>query len=74
MSVALYSTYHNSLSWKCYWLNNTVFNISKKKKRLVVDEDAIFWEVDGRRLSNEEEKILQEEIDNEYFEDLKDDN
>ena len=48
--------------------------MSKKKKRLVVDEDAIFQEVDGRRLSNEEEKILQEEIHNEYFEDLKDDN
>ncbi len=49
-------------------------NISKKKKRLVVDEDAIYWEVDGRRLSNEEEKKLQEEISNEYFENSKGDN
>ena len=42
-------------------------NISKKKKRLVVDENAIYWEVDGKRLSSEEAKKLQEKIDNEYF-------
>ena len=47
-------------------------NISKKKKRLVVDEDSIYWEVDGKRLSSEEERKLQEEIDNEYFEYSKD--
>ena len=49
-------------------------NFSKKKKRLVLDEDATYWEVDGRRLSNEEEKKLQEEISNEYFENSKYDN
>ena len=43
-------------------------NIVNKKKRLIIDEDAIYWEVDGKRLSNEEAKKLQEEIDNEYFE------
>ena len=43
------------------------------KKRLVVDGDTIYWEVDGKKLSNEEAKKLQEEIDNEYFENLKDD-
>ena len=48
-------------------------NFSKKKKRLVIDGDAIYWEVDGKRLSNEEAKKLQEEIDNEYFENSKDD-
>ena len=48
-------------------------NFSKKKRRLVLDGDAIYWEVDGRRLSHEEAKKLQEEIDNEYFENLKDD-
>ena len=48
-------------------------NFSKKKKRLVVDEDEIYWEVDGKRLSNEEAKKLLEEIDNEYFENSKDD-
>ena len=48
-------------------------NFSKKKKRLVVDGDAIYWEVDGRRLSDEEAKKLQEEIDNEYFENSIDD-
>ena len=47
-------------------------NFSKKKKRLVVDEDGIYWEVDGKRLSNEEAMKLQEEIDNEYFENSKD--
>ena len=48
-------------------------NFSKKKKRRVVDEDAIYWEVDGKRLSIEEAKILLEEIDNEYFENSKHD-
>ena len=48
-------------------------NISKKKKRLVVDEDAIYWEVDGKRLFNKEVKKLLEEIDNEYFENSNDD-
>ena len=47
-------------------------NFSKKKKRLVVDGDAIYWEIDGKRLSNEEAKRLQKEIDIEYFEDSKD--
>jgi len=47
-------------------------NFSKKKKRLVVDEDEIYWEVDGKRLSSEEAMRLQEEIDNEYFENSKD--
>ena len=47
-------------------------NFSKKKRRLVVDGDVIYWEVDGRKLSDEEAKKLQEEIDNEYFEDSKD--
>ena len=40
----------------------------------VVDGDTIYWEVDGRRLSHEEAKKLQEEIDNEYFENSNDDN
>ena len=48
-------------------------NFSKKKRRLVVDGDAIYWEVDGRRLSDEEAKKLQEQIDNEYFENSIDD-
>ena len=48
-------------------------NFSKKKRRLVVDGDAIYWEVDGRRLSDEEAKKLQEQIDNEYFENSSDD-
>ena len=48
-------------------------NFSKKKKRLVIDGDAIYWEVDGKRLSDEEAKRLQKEIDNEYFENSKDD-
>ena len=48
-------------------------NFSKKKRRLVVDGDAIYWEVDGRRLSDEEAKKLQEQIDNEYFENSNDD-
>ena len=48
-------------------------NISKKKKRLVVDENDIYWEVNGKRLSNGEAKKLQEEIDEEYFNDLSDD-
>ena len=43
-------------------------NFFKKKKRLVIDEDTIYWEVDGKKLSNEEARKLQEEIDNEYFE------
>ncbi len=47
--------------------------ISKKKKRLIVGRDAIYWVVDGKKLSNEEAKKLQEEIDNEYFENSKDD-
>ena len=38
-------------------------NFSKKKKRLVIDGDAIYWEVDGKRLSDEEAKKLQEQID-----------
>tara|TARA_Y100000591_G_scaffold274045_1_gene250240 strand:- start:1 stop:156 length:156 start_codon:yes stop_codon:yes gene_type:complete len=50
-----------------------VVNFFKKKKKLIVDGDAIYWEVDGKRLSNEEVKRLQEEIDNEYFENSKDD-
>ena len=49
-------------------------NIPKKKKRLIVDEDAVYWEVDGRRLSKAEEKKLQQEIDSEYFENSNDDN
>ena len=44
----------------------------KKKKRLIVEEDIVYWEVDGKRLSIEESRKLQEEIDNEYFEDSKD--
>ena len=48
-------------------------NFSKKKKRLVVDGDAIYWEIDGKRLSHEEAKKLQEEIDIEYFENSEDD-
>ena len=39
----------------------------------MVDVDTIYWEVNGKKLSNEEAKKLQEEIDNEYFENLKDD-
>ena len=38
----------------------------------MVDGDAIYWEVDGKRLSNEEAKRLLEEIDNEYFENSND--
>ena len=49
-------------------------NIVNKKKRLVVDGDAIYWEIDGKRLSNEEAKRLLKEIDIEYFENSKDDN
>ena len=48
-------------------------NFSKKKKRLVIDGDVIYWEVDGKRLSDKEAKKLQEEIDNEYFENSNDD-
>ena len=48
-------------------------NFSKKKKRLVIDGDAIYWEVDGKRLSDEEAKKLQEQIDNEYFKNSNDD-
>ncbi|MEL0269709.1 MAG: hypothetical protein VXA17_04530 [bacterium] len=48
-------------------------NFSKKKRRLVIDGDAIYWEVDGKRLSDEEAKKLQEQIDNEYFENSIDD-
>ena len=48
-------------------------NFSKKKRRLVLDGDAIYWEVDGKRLSDEEAKKLQEQIDNEYFENSNDD-
>ena len=48
-------------------------NFSKKKKRLVVDGDSIYWEVDVKRLSNEEAKRLLEEIDIEYFENSNDD-
>ena len=48
-------------------------NFSKKKKRLVIDGDAIYWEVDGKRLSDDEAKKLQEQIDNEYFENSNDD-
>ena len=47
-------------------------NIVNKNKRLVIDEDAIYWEVDGRRLSDKEAKKLQEQIDNEYFENSND--
>ena len=54
-------------------MNNEVPNFSKKKKRLVVDGDVIYWEVNGKKLSNEEAKRLLEEIDNEYFENSKDD-
>jgi len=50
-----------------------VYNILKKKKRLILEEDVIYWEIDGKRLSNEEAMKLQEEIDNEYFENSKDD-
>jgi len=50
-----------------------VVNFFKKKKKLIVDGDAIYWEVDGKRLSNEEVNRLQKEIDNEYFENSKDD-
>lgn len=46
-------------------------NILKKKKRLIVEEDDIYWEVNGKRLSNEEAKKLQEKIDDEYFESSK---
>ena len=45
-----------------------MYDILKKKKRLIVEEDVIYWEIDGKRLSNEEAMKLQEEIDNEYFE------
>ena len=38
-----------------------------------MDGDAIYWEVDGERLSNEEAKKLQKEIDDVYFENSKDD-
>ena len=48
-------------------------NFFKKKKRLVVDGDVIYWEVHGKKLSNEEAKRLLEEIDNQYFENSKDD-
>tara|TARA_A100001035_G_C27591240_1_gene412015 strand:- start:1 stop:156 length:156 start_codon:yes stop_codon:yes gene_type:complete len=48
-------------------------NFSKKKRRLVVDEDVIYWELDGRKLSNEEAERLLKEIDNEYFENSNDD-
>ena len=48
-------------------------NFFKKKKRLVVDGDVIYWEVNGKKLSNEEAKRLLEEIDNEYFENPNDD-
>ena len=48
-------------------------NFSKKKRRLVIDGDATYWEVDGKRLSDEEAKKLQEQIDNEYFENSIDD-
>ena len=48
-------------------------NFSKKKRRLVIDGDAIYWEVDGKRLSDDEAKKLQEQIDNEYFENSNDD-
>ena len=47
-------------------------NIFRKKKRLIVEEEGIYWEVDGKRLSNEEARKLQEEIDNEYCEDSND--
>ena len=50
-----------------------MYNILKKKKRLVVDGDSIYWEVDVKRLSNEEAKRLLEEIDIEYFENSNDD-
>jgi len=49
-------------------------NFFKKKKKLVIDGDVTYWEVDGKRLSNEEAKRLLEEIDNEYFENSNDDN
>ena len=48
-------------------------NLSKKKKRLVIDGEAIYWEMGGRKLSDEEAKKLQEQIDNEYFENSNDD-
>ncbi len=48
-------------------------NFSKKKKRLVVDGDAIYLEIDGKTLSNEEAERLLKEIDIEYFENSKDD-
>ena len=49
-------------------------NILKKKKRLIVEEDVMYWEVDGKRLSNKEAKRLLKEIDIEYFENSQDDN
>ena len=64
---------HHPLSWECFILNNLVHNILKKKKRLVVDGDSIYWEVDGKRISNEEAKRLLKEINIEYFENSKDD-
>ena len=39
----------------------------------MVDVDTIYWEVDGKRLSDEEAKKPQEQIDNEYFENSNDD-
>ena len=48
-------------------------NFFKKKKKLVIDGEVTYWEVDGKRLSNEEAKRLLEEIDNEYFENSNDD-
>ena len=39
----------------------------------MVDGDVTYWEVDGKRLSDEEAKKLQEQIDNEYFENSNDD-
>ena len=48
-------------------------NIFKKKKRLIVEEDDVYWEVDGRKLSDEEAERLLKEIDNEYFENSIDD-
>ena len=47
-------------------------NFSKKKKRLVVDGDVVYWEVNGKKLSNEEAKRPREDIYNEYFEKSKD--
>ena len=47
-------------------------NFFKKKKKLVIDGDVTYWEVDGKRLSGEESRKLQKEIDNAYFEDSKD--